>query len=607
MSVKNLLFVDFETAYDSKNKYDLRKMSVLEYVRDPRFNIQGMGFCWENTKPEWVSGEHDIADTLAPIDWSDTAIVAHNIKFDGFILKEKFGIQPKMWIDTKGMAKAVLGKSVTSVSLAKLAQHYGFVSKGTLKTDGIKELTSQQEKELAEYCMHDVELCKQIYQKLILGFPADELPFLSMTVDMFVNPQLILNTALLQQTAVAEYEEKKQKLDNLGLPKTIFASNPKFAELLRKEGYIVPMKVSPRTKKQIPALALGDPEFLEMADSEDPILKTLCEARIAVKSTLMETRSIKLAKIGATGKWGFDVDYSGAKQTHRLSGGKNAGGNPQNFTRNSPLREAVQAPEGHKLIVGDFANIELRLQAYLANDPGMIEAIENDRDIYSDFASTFYGRPITKADKAERQFGKCAVLGLGYGMGATKFQRTALLQTGQKISMEEAKKAVTLYRWKYGQIPALWDRLHLEISSMTIDAKGRYCGLDAIHFEKNALILPSGLKMRYPNLRWDNKEWIYDTYEKLVDRTEQKKLYGGKILENICQGLAGELCKEAAIVFFPNVTGLVHDEIHLLVPDRLASEYMLLLKSQMEKSPKWLPKMKLKAEVGMGQTWAGSK
>ena len=146
------------------------------------------------------------------------------------------------------------------------------------------------------------------------------------------------------------------------------------------------MKLSPKKKDasgyplQIPALALGDTGFLEMLEGENEELKALCEARVAAKSTLLETRATKLAVVGRTGLWPFDIRFSGADQTHRFSGGSGAGGNPQNFTRGSALRAAVTVPYGYELVVGDFAQIEFRLVAYLSRDPGLLALIKNGTD-----------------------------------------------------------------------------------------------------------------------------------------------------------------------------------------------------------------------------------
>lgn len=631
--MKKILFIDFESYYDTAKAvgYDLKKLSILQYVRDARFKSFGAGVCGEQGRPVWINHEA-LPEYFKSIEevfgWENVAVVGHNIKFDAFILREIYGVTAGQYIDTKGMSKAVLAKTIKGHSLKLLAEHFHLESKGIMETNGLRDLTPEQEVALATYCIHDVELCRDIYNRLKLEFPESQYEALHRTVDMFVNPKLELNVALLEETSKMEAERRANIFKEIGIEKSVFSSNDKFPALLISEGYEVPKKPSPKRKDEngdpveIPALALGDPEFLEMLEGANGRLQDLCEARVAAKSTLLQTRSAKLAAIGRTGKWSFDVEFSGADQTHRFSGGSGAGGNPQNFTNPAKVRDpqkkkmaaalraSIVAPEGHLLVVGDFSQIEFRLVAYLSKDPGLITSIINGSDIYCDFASVFYGRQITKKDEKERGFGKQAILGLGYGMGAKKFMKTVRVQTGETISLEDAQKAIDLYRTRYSWVPALWDRLnslipHIAAGTFTPSLwgmPGRY--------GKCFVQLPSGLKLRYPNLRQERGdknrlEWVYDTYKK--GRLERSKLYGGKLLENLCQSYAGELCKEAMLEMGDGVTGLVHDEVHVLTKKGLELVTAQKLKRVMSVSPAWFPAIVLDAEVGVGENWGSAK
>lgn len=602
---KHLLFLDFESFWDTKNKYGLKQMSVVEYIRDPKFKAFGIGVCSLDSKPEWITGKdiHRYITMMAEqIGWPNIALVGHNVKFDGMILREIYECVPGQFVDTKGMSRGVLGKTVKNHSLATIAEHFGMQPKGVMKTDGLTDLSVAQEAELAEYCLHDVELCRAIYKKLQPSFPESQYEVMHRTIDMFIHPQIQLNVSLLEKTNEEEIKRRANIFTEIGLEKSVFSSNVKFEKLLTERGYVCPRKQSPRTGKEIPALALGDTEFISLMENGNEELKALCEARIAAKSNLLETRSAKLASIGRTGYWPFDVEFSGADQTHRFSGGSGAGGNPQNFTRDSALREAVEAPKGYRLVVGDFDKVECRMVAYLSRDPGLIAAIEGDA--YSAFASNYYGRKITKADKAERRFGKEAILGLGYGMGYRKFRDRVKLKTGQAISEEEATRGVNLYREMYNKVPALWEYLNNLIPNIA-SGKSTICPLP-IKIGHGYIELPSGLRMLYPNLRPEKgqrgrDEWVYDVWKK--GNKEKAKLYGGKLLENISQALAGELCKEAMLKFGNRVTGLVHDEIHVLAKNGTELVTKMALQRAMTVSPKWFQELKLKAEVKVGTNW----
>jgi hypothetical protein len=611
----NLLFTDFESYYDSKT-FTLKKVSMYEYIKSPLFKVHGVGVSVRSDAHEaWITGR-SIPAYFSSIDWASTTVVAHNAKFDGGILSLIYGVKPKSYICTQSMARAVFGHTLKSHSLASVAAYYGLAPKGFMQTDGVRDLTPQQEEELALYCKHDVDLCRQIYERMLAKFPVGQFAAMDWTIRAFVEPKLVLNAPVLEKAWADEKYRRENIFKTIGIPKEVFSSNVKFPQLLVSEGYEVPTKHSPKQKnadgspKEIPALALGDAAFLEMRDSDDPTLADLCEARIAAKSTLLETRCDKFLKLSALGNFPFDVNYSGAKQTHRYSGGSGAGGNPQNLTRGSALRESVEAPAGHKLVVGDYAGIELRIVAWLANETKLMYAITGDKDVYCDYASDFYKRQITKADKSERMFGKEAILGLGYQMGSKKFAGRVKIKVGMVLDETEAKGAIDLYRGKFWHVPALWAALNDKIALLARKEDFVLPNLWCIKGRKGEIVLPSGLTLKYPNLRKvitgpNRSEWLYDGKDNSV-----ANLYGGKLLENISQALAGEICKigiERAEAAGLAVAGQVHDEIICVAKDEDAVMARIKLQKAMETPISWWPYLRLKAEVGVGQNWKLAK
>lgn len=608
---KRIVIVDFETFYDRKLEYDLRSMSITEYIRDRRFWPLGLAYRFmDDDKTHWLAGNHQISAWIQSVDWKNTVVVAHNVRFDGAILAWRFQVRPFAWWDTVGISKAVLGENVSGYSLKRLAEYLGLPPKGEISCEGVLSPTLQQLEELGMYCKNDVEICKAIYEKLIPQFPTAQLRPMDWTIRCFIEPKLVLDAAVLKKGVKDEKARREKAIADSGVEKDVLSSNKRFAEYLASKGIAVPTKTSARTGNQIPAFAKTD-AGLDALRTSAP---ALYDARIASKSNLLETRGESLIAVAKTGSFPFDVGFSGAVQTHRYSGGSGAGGNPQNFTRNSFLRSSVCAPSGHSLVVGDFAAIELRLLAWLAQEPKLMSKIINDEDIYADFASLKYGRKITKADKIERQFGKCSILGLGYNMGAKKFKATVKTQTGMDISEEEAWQTVNLYRTTYFNVPKRWEQAHALLPLIAAGKVGCIWFAPFIKVRKNALILPSGLEIKYPNLRQENDEWVYDVYKK-VYVAEPTKLYGGKLIENICQALAGELCKEAisrAEDAGLHCAGQVHDEIIAIAKQdtlqgEAEKEVVKILQNCMEKAPKWMPTLRLKAEVGYGRNWGNAK
>jgi hypothetical protein len=619
---KRIVVMDWETYYFKKEGYDLKSMSCTEYVRDSRFWPHGLAYRFiDEEKTHWLAGIHVIEAWIGSVDWKNTVVVAHNVRFDGSILAWRYKVKPFAWMDTVGLAKAVIGENVSGYSLKRLAEYLGLTAKGEISCEGILKPSAGQLAALGEYCKNDVEICKEIYDKLIPQFPVSQLWAMDWTIRAFVEPKLCLSQSVLEKGVQDEKARREEIIKKSGVDKAILSSNRQFAEYLTAQGIPVPTKQSARTGQLIPAFARTDEGLGKLASTAPD----LYAARIASKSNLLETRGESLLAVAKTGPFPFDVGFSGAVQTHRYSGGSGAGGNPQNFTRNSFLRDAVCSPKNHQLIVGDFAAIELRLLAWLAKEPKLMGKIINNEDVYADFASTKYGRKITKADKAERQYGKESILGLGYQMGAEKFKTRIKTVMGVDITKDEAWKTVDLYRTTYFNVPRLWENAGNLLPLIASGKVGCLWFAPFIKVKEAALVLPSGLEIKYPNLRFgmffDNRRkemtegWHYTVFFKTYE-SEETGLYGGKIIENICQALAGELCKEAierAEQCDLQVVGQVHDEILCVAPTddmelfRTAKECADLLKACMEKAPTWMPNLKLRAEVGYGTNWNSAK
>ncbi len=104
------LHLDFESYYSTEQKYDLKSISMTEYIRDPRFKAFGAGMAFDDKPISWVTGK-DLGSCFEYIDFSEVDLIGHNVKFDGAILAWKYGKTPRSYVDTKGMSRAVLGNT----------------------------------------------------------------------------------------------------------------------------------------------------------------------------------------------------------------------------------------------------------------------------------------------------------------------------------------------------------------------------------------------------------------------------------------------------------------------------------------------------------------
>ena len=101
-------------------------------------------------------------------------------------------------------------------------------------TNGYEKLTPEMEKELAEYCKHDVYLCEQIFTRLAVGYPSKELRLVDMTLKMYTRACLQLDPNMLTDAILDEREKREALLQKLGVEETALASNPQFAALLEE-------------------------------------------------------------------------------------------------------------------------------------------------------------------------------------------------------------------------------------------------------------------------------------------------------------------------------------------------------------------------------------
>ena len=300
----DLITLDFETYYD--RDFSLSKLTTEEYVRDPRFEVIGVGVKVNNGSTEWASGTHDeIADYFTEFDWANSMVLAHNTMFDGAILSWLFDIKPKVWLDTLCMARALHGVE-NSGSLKALAVQYGIGEKGTEIVNGLgKRRLDFSDAELdryGDYCINDVELTYKLFTTMSSSFPKTELKIIDATLRMFIHPVLTLDLCLLEQHLESTRDAKDKLLEDACVAdKKELMSNDKFADLLRQQGVEPPTKISPTTGKTTYAFAKTDEAFKKLQDHSDVMIQSLVAARLGNKSTLEETRTQRFIDIAKRG------------------------------------------------------------------------------------------------------------------------------------------------------------------------------------------------------------------------------------------------------------------------------------------------------------------
>jgi DNA polymerase I-like protein with 3'-5' exonuclease and polymerase domains len=314
------------------------------------------------------------------------------------------------------------------------------------------------------------------------------------------------------------------------------------------------------------------------------------------------------------------------------------------------------APVGHQLVVGDLSQIEPRVLAWLADYEDLLDIFRSGRDPYAAFGAQMFGIPgLSKESHPDlRQSAKSALLGAGYGLGWASFAAQLLVgflgappirydkAFAKKLGVTSAyidkfvgwddnvkklqeiphtcterellihcvaaKKIIDIYRDTAHPVVSFWD-----MCSRLLE-KSLYGGEEVVYkcvtFRKEEIVLPSGMTLKYPNLRNEHDKetkqsnWVYG--EAGVKPT---KLYAGKITNNIVQGTARVVMTDGMLRVakkYP-VVGTVHDELLCVVPDDEVEWAKNWVWEQMVKEPSYLPGIPLNSEVGAHRRYGLAK
>lgn len=627
--------IDFETYYDKE--YSLRKMTPAQYILDERYETITCGVSVNGASALTIDGPN-VGRWLDRLDPANTCLISHNALFDMCICAWRYGFTPHLMVDTMSMARALVSHAQYrgSVSLEKVGEQLGIGSKGSAVHTVIglnrhEIINRGMMHAYAEYCRNDTDMCWAIFKKLRALFPVEQFATNDMIIRMTTYPQFVLDREMLAHHAHQIKIDKQVLLDNLGETyeggRSSLMSNAKFAELLLAEGVTPPIKISKTTGELTYAFAKTDAEFTDLEEHDSPVVQALVAARLGFKSTIEETRTDRLIAMGGllwpaqatrlTPESNLPVPlrFSGA-HTHRASGDWKI--NMQNLPNRGKLPSALRAPDGYKVVSIDSSQIEARINAWLGGETELLQAFENGDDPYALFASDIYGFTVNKRDfHAERFVGKTCILGLGYGLGPTRFCPQIISDSRKQgvtlplMNPEEAARIVKLYRNKFKGITGLWRTAGQSISGMAQGLTSRVIGPCVLGH--NNVLLPSGMRLYYDNLRQrrdddGRMQWVY------TRGGATHVLHGPKLVENLCQALNWCIVMGAALrlknklqPYGVQLAHQLHDALVYIVPDDLVDNITPMLMYEMRARPSWAQDLPLDAEIKVGQTYGSMK
>ena len=345
----NYLTLDFETYYDKE--INLNKLTTQAYVMHPQMEVLMVAVKFNEDPVQVIDGEQ-IPAFFATVDWSNTAVIAHNAVFDGSILYWRYGVRPAMLIDTMSMAQALgvptIAGSASLATCIRLLQEAGYEvpPKGTEVLDALgkrrADFTPQQWADYREYCKNDTDITWFLFKVLRQYLTDEEMRFQDIILRCYTEPRLTVDIPTVEyelnrcRTYKAEQLAEVCKMFNTTQEdlSAHLRSNDKFAEVLRGLGgiteeemeqgksgtFIIPTKVSEKTGKTTWAFGKTDVAFKELCEHDDPKIQAVCQARLAAKSSIDETRCLKFLEYGSYGFLPMGYKIGGA-HTNRMSGG----------------------------------------------------------------------------------------------------------------------------------------------------------------------------------------------------------------------------------------------------------------------------------------------
>ena len=267
------------------------------------------------------------------------------------------------------------------------------------------------------------------------------------------------------------------------------------------------------------------------------------------------------------------------------------------------LRSMLIADDGHRLMFADYSAIEARVLAWVAGQNDLVETFRKGGDVYKEMASAIYNTPSEQVTDNQRQIGKMATLGCGYGMGGKRFAEQCATM-GIKVDEDEAKRIVSVYREKNNRIAQYWRDVEQDFVDMVKEA-GRVRSVE--------LPLPSGRSLTYHNPRIIQRETPWgamrdtaqvDTLNSVTRQWTSQIIWGGLLTENVVQATARDLMATAMMALeikgYPVILS-VHDEIICEVPDGFGSLDEMI--DIMTRVPAWAEGCPINAEGKEGKRY----
>lgn len=355
--------------------------------------------------------------------------ICQNGKYDINVL-ERQGINLQGVNQDSMLASYVLNATATRHNMDDLAQHY--LNRTTTPFEsiagkGAKQLTFDQlQLEVAApYAAEDADITLQLHQELQKQLQA--VPELTKVYEEIEMPLMPVLARIERTGALVDANLLGQQSQELG---------DKLTAIERQVFEIAGQPFNLASPKQLGEILydkLGLPVLGKTAKGQpstaESVLQQLADEGHEIPVLLMEYRSLSKLKSTYTDRLPEQINprtgrihtsyHQAVTATGRLSSSDpNLQNIPVRTAEGRRIRQAFVAPQDYVLLSADYSQIELRIMAHLAQDPGLLEAFRNDRDVHKATAAEVFGVPLEEVTSDQRRNAKAINFGLIYGMSA---------------------------------------------------------------------------------------------------------------------------------------------------------------------------------------------
>ena len=629
--------IDFET----RSAVDLRKTGVYKYASDPSTDIWCMAYKapWSDDVQVWLPSD-ELDTRLAGWIIGGGLLSAWNANFErtiwNEIMTERYEWPPtkiKQWRCTMAQASAMglpraLGQAASVLGVEEQKDKAGaalmlrMARPRKVNADGSYTWWNTKDKidTLVAYCIQDVKTELSVAATLN-DMPDSERRLYQL--DQRINDRgvkvdldLIERVSKLANSASENIDAEIKRLTNGHVKAATNAMD--LTAWLRSYGLQV-KSVDKQTVTRMLGMEKLHPiikQVLRLRQDGAKSSTAKYEAMVNAANADNRMRGLLMYHGAATGRWSgklvqpqnFPRPQKKQAELDEISAKLKANEDVSEYGAGTVLasdllRSMLIAEDGHRLMFADYSAIEARVLAWIAGQTDLVETFHKGGDVYKEMASAIYNINVENVTDGQRQVGKMAILGCGYGMGGKRFAEQCATM-GINVDEDEAKRIVSVYREKNDRIAQYWRNSENEFVEM-VKGAGRVGSV--------GLPLPSGRLLTYHNPRIIQRETPWgamrdtaqvDTLNSVTRQWVSQIIWGGLLTENVVQATARDLMATAMMALELkgyNVILSVHDEIISEVPDDFGSlEEMIEI---MTRVPAWADGCPVNAEGKVGKRY----